>query len=67
VAARWRDFPRTREIHSGDLKEVRDAGLLANVYINGNELEEDRCFQAGGSGPYLIQVVDRLSHVSGQY
>jgi hypothetical protein len=67
VVARWRDFPWTREIHSGDLEEIQDSRLLANVYTHGYKLEENRCFQAGGSRPYLIQAVDGLSHVFGQH
>jgi hypothetical protein len=35
VAARWRDFPWTREIHNGDLEEVQDVGLSTNVYTHG--------------------------------
>jgi hypothetical protein len=35
VVARWRDFPRTGEIHNGDLEKVQDVGLSANVYTHG--------------------------------
>jgi hypothetical protein len=35
VATRWKDFPRKREIHSGDLEEVQDAGLSPDVYTHG--------------------------------
>jgi hypothetical protein len=55
------------EVCGGDPKEIQNVGPHAYIYAHGDQLEEARCFQIRGSGPYTLQAVDWLSDVSGQH